>query len=62
MDHPVAGDVVSLDDVAHSQTAGDGHLAGELGQGEPLPRPSDQGSAALREPAGGKMTLGHVSQ
>ena len=62
MDHPVAGDVVSLDDVSHRQTAGDGHLAGELCQGQPLPRPSHQGSAALGEPAGGKTTLGHVSQ
>ena len=62
MDHSVAGDVVSLDDVSHREAAGDRDLAGELGEGEPLPRPSDQGSAALREPGGGETALGHVSQ
>ena len=62
MDHPVAGDVVSLDDVTHGQTAGDGHLTGELGQGQPLPGAGDQGGAALGEPAGGQTPLGHVSQ
>ena len=78
MDHPVAGNVVSLDDVSHSKTvkilirrfearyfcwpAGDCHLAGKLGQGQPLSCPGYQGSAAFREPAGGKTTLGHVSQ
>ena len=60
--HAVRGLIVDIDNVGHSQHAGDGDLVGEGSHGDPLPRPGDEGGGARGESFGEESSTRHVAQ
>ena len=62
MDHSIAGQVININDVSHSQDTGQSHLAGEGRHGDSLPGARDQRGGAGREIRRVESSSGDVPQ